>query len=158
MTKLAARLLVAARQLLAAEAPSPADAVKARNLLRLALIQASPKDDQIIMGHIREAYELLGGTDNPKDGLNFTKAGARVAAIPRGDETAYTATQTIHLPDVEVDQDDPSYIYVPLRGYSSVMAVFDQSDECIGWILSERLGYPTVKDWIKATGWIDQGY
>lgn len=71
---------------------------------------------------------------------------------------AYTQNQKIHLPEVEITEDKPEYIYVPLRGHAHVLAVFDKNDECIGWVKSETLGSPSVKDWIKDNNWIDQGY
>jgi hypothetical protein len=75
----------------------------------------------------------------------------------RGD-WAYTANGQIFVPDFEILEDDPSYIYVPLRGYSASLAVFDIKDKCIGWVNSRTLGYESAKDWMRGTKWIDQGY
>ena len=71
---------------------------------------------------------------------------------------AYTATQRIMVPEVEIDTDDPTYVYVPLRWHGYVLAVFNIADECIGFIRSSTLGYDSVKAWIVATNWIDSGY
>lgn len=72
-------------------------------------------------------------------------------------DLAYTAHQTVNLP-VEVTQDRPEYVYVPLRGYCAILAVFDLNDRCIGWINTRTLGYNTAQEWIQATRWVDQGY
>ena len=71
---------------------------------------------------------------------------------------AYTATQRIMVPEVEIPADDPTYVYVPLRGHGYVLAVFNLADECIGFIRSSTLGYDSAKAWIVATNWIDTGY
>lgn len=71
---------------------------------------------------------------------------------------AYTANQRIEIPDIEIDTDDPAYVYVPLRGHGYVLAVFNQADKCIGFIQSKTLGFASVKAWIVATNWIDSGY
>lgn len=73
-------------------------------------------------------------------------------------DVAYTATREIHIPHVKIGVDDPTYVYVPCRGYSATMAVFDTEDKCVGWIHIHTLGYNSVDEWMKATNWIDQGY
>ena len=65
--------------------------------------------------------------------------------------TVYTATGSLWMPENKITEVVPGHTYEPLRGYGSVMAVLDADGTCIGWILSETLGYPTVKDWMQAT-------
>lgn len=57
------------------------------------------------------------------------------------------------LPDVRIDEDDPSYVLHPMRGTSTSLAVFDGDDKCIGWMPVGVLGFDTVKEWIEATGY-----
>jgi hypothetical protein len=71
---------------------------------------------------------------------------------------SYTQNHSIFMPEVKIETHDASYVYVPLRGYCSLLAVFDIQDNCIGWIDTRTLGYETAKDWIVGTNWIDQGY
>ncbi len=40
---------------------------------------------------------------------------------------------------------------MPVYGLASDLAP-------IGWISSEALGFASVRDWMTATKWIDQGY
>jgi len=72
-------------------------------------------------------------------------------------ETVYTQNNRYQMPDVEIKKDDSSYVYVPLRGTSATLAVFDINDKLIGWINTETLGYPDAKSWIAGEKWIDQG-
>ena len=71
---------------------------------------------------------------------------------------SYTQNGTLDIPEVEIKKDNHEYVYVPLRGYSSVLAVMDLSDKCIGYILSETLGYESVKAWMTGAKWVDGGY
>lgn len=71
---------------------------------------------------------------------------------------SYTVNNAIRIPENQVKEDKPEYVYVPLRGYSASLAVFDISDACIGWIDTRTLGYESAAEWIKATKWRDQGY
>lgn len=71
---------------------------------------------------------------------------------------AYTQNRQIFIPDRKITTDDPSYVYVPLRGYCGSLAVFDIDDRCVGWIPIDVLGYPDVKTWMEKTGWRDGGY
>ena len=73
-------------------------------------------------------------------------------------EEAYTISRKILVPDHQILEDKPEYVYVPLRGYSVTLAVFDLMGQCIGWINVDKLGYPNVKTWMQETKWIDQGY
>lgn len=70
----------------------------------------------------------------------------------------YTSNFKVVMPQVEIKEDKPEYVYVPLRGYCAVMAVYSIEDVCIGWIKSAVLGYESVKAWMQATNWRDQGY
>lgn len=70
----------------------------------------------------------------------------------------YTANRRIMIPEIMTTKDDPTYVYVPLRGHAYVLAVFDLEDECIGFIRSSTLGHDSVKAWMAATNWIDGGY
>ena len=73
-------------------------------------------------------------------------------------DMVYTTNKTYSMPECELLIPMPHYVYVPLRGYSSLLAVFDFGDECIGWIATDTLGYPDVKAWMHGTNWIDGGY
>lgn len=73
-------------------------------------------------------------------------------------DDAYTQNGCISIPDREITKDLKGYIYVPLKGYSKTLAVFDEDDVCIGWILAETLGYSSANAWMKDTKWVDQGY
>jgi hypothetical protein len=65
-------------------------------------------------------------------------------------EQVYTEHETVWMPDTRITEPLSRYTYQPLRGYGSILAVFDDG-KCIGFILSETLGYPTVKDWMKGS-------
>jgi hypothetical protein len=54
--------------------------------------------------------------------------------------TCHTQNKSIFLPDIEIKEDKPEYVYVPLRGDSASLAVFNLDDRCIGWINSSNLG------------------
>lgn len=73
-------------------------------------------------------------------------------------DIAYTANKRIELPDIQITRDKFEYNYVPLRGYSACLAVFDIDDKCIGWIDTRTLGYENVKEWMDKTKWVDTGY
>lgn len=70
---------------------------------------------------------------------------------------AYTANREILIPDVE-QEPRQEYIYVPLRGYGYMLAVYALNDTCIGWISCTTLGYESVIEWVTKTNWHDQGY
>lgn len=70
----------------------------------------------------------------------------------------WTANRRIWIPEVKITEDDPTAVYVPLRGCSGSLAVFNLEDVCIGWLPIEVLGFPSVKEWMAATGWRDGGY
>jgi len=76
----------------------------------------------------------------------------------RKGDSAWTANRQIFIPDRQIKRDDPEYVYVPLRGYSASLAVFDLDDRVIGWIDTRTLGYESAKEWMRATNWRDQGY
>lgn len=65
--------------------------------------------------------------------------------------------RAIFMPDVEIKEKELIHLYVPLRGSGFTLAVFEH-DEPIGWIKVETLGYDSVKDWIKAVGWVDSAF
>jgi hypothetical protein len=71
-------------------------------------------------------------------------------------ETVYTTNRSVQMPANRIDVPDPAYVYVPLRGYSASLAVF-QNGRCVGWIDTRKLGYENAKAWVAGTGWIDQG-
>lgn len=64
--------------------------------------------------------------------------------------TEYTGDAPVFVPDVEIKQDDPSYVYAAQRGYSGTLAVFNLEDECIGWIDTRTLGFETARAWMDA--------
>lgn len=71
---------------------------------------------------------------------------------------AYTKNRSIVLPEVRIENDHHTHVYVPLRGYAFQLAVFDHNDVCIGWIQTTTLGYTSVAEWIRETRWVDGGY
>ena len=73
-------------------------------------------------------------------------------------DTMYTLHRSYQVPDVTITVDDPTYIYVPARGYSSRLIVFDINDNAIGTIDTRTLGHENVKAWMAATNWYDGGY
>ena len=64
-------------------------------------------------------------------------------------DIAYTKNRTISIPDIEITQDDSTYVYHPCRGYSATMAVENIDGEIIGWIDSRTLGFNYVEDYMK---------
>lgn len=62
------------------------------------------------------------------------------------------------MPNNEILHDDPSYVFVPLRGLCSILAVFDNDDKLIGWINTRSIGYESAGAWMNGEGWIDHGY
>jgi len=65
------------------------------------------------------------------------------------DETTPTS---IFIPDAEITEDKASYFAVPLRGSGYTLAVYDrEKDKIIGWVGVGRLGYQTVKDFMKSS-------
>lgn len=73
---------------------------------------------------------------------------------------SYTAHNTLYLPETEIKENKPEYIYVPLRGYNHILAVVlgPRPILSLGWILVTTLGFDSVKKWIESTNWVDQGY
>ena len=72
---------------------------------------------------------------------------------------AYTQNKTISLPEVRLYDTKPTYVYVPLRGYGALLAVYDTTTNAYaGWIDVRLLGYETARAWVEGTGWKDQGY
>ena len=69
---------------------------------------------------------------------------------------AYTQNNTIYLPDNRIKEDKSEYVYVPLRGYAYILAVFE-SNKPIGWIEVTDLGCKSAVDWWQKTDWKDQG-
>jgi len=70
----------------------------------------------------------------------------------------YTANHRINVPENRIAIDKSEYVYVPLRGFSAILAVFDINDSCIGWIDTRTLGHESAIEWMQATNWIDGGY
>lgn len=56
----------------------------------------------------------------------------------------------IFVPDIEVIVDITKQNYVPLKGAAFTLAVI-QSGKCVGWCLTETLGFESVKDYVIAT-------
>lgn len=73
-------------------------------------------------------------------------------------EKAYTSNREINIPDIEIKENNTQHVYVPLRGYSASLAVFDIDDNLIGWIDTRTLGFENAKEYMSGTGWRDQGY
>lgn len=76
---------------------------------------------------------------------------------------AYTANRTIMLPDIKLFEVKPHQVCVPLRGYAYTLGVCHKMTVngrvlWAGWILAEDLGHKTVKQWKRATNWVDGGY
>jgi hypothetical protein len=76
--------------------------------------------------------------------------------------TRGTQISTLHgsyyMPEKEITKDHETYIYVPMRGYMSQLAVIDRFNHVIGWIDTRTLGYETAKAWMLGTKWVDRGY
>lgn len=64
----------------------------------------------------------------------------------RKDEV-WTRNGSVFMPDIEVTP-MYHYRYEALKGYAYVLAAF-WHDECIGYVMSEALGYPTAKAWLE---------
>lgn len=73
-------------------------------------------------------------------------------------DLVYTTNKSYLMPDRAIKEINHTHNYVPLRGYFSLLAVFDLDDKCIGWIDTVHLGYPNARAWMDATKWIDTGY
>lgn len=58
------------------------------------------------------------------------------------------------MPDIEIKEDKPEYVYMLMRGHSASLLVLDIDDEPIGWIDTRTLGYESAKEWAKATKYI----
>jgi len=96
-----------------------------------------------------DALRHAGKRGSAKEG----KKGKRVKG-----EWEYTQNRHVFVPDRKITKPSHVFNYVPVRGYSAHLLVFDIHDRCIGWIDTRTLGYENAKEWIKATGWRDQGY
>ena len=79
-------------------------------------------------------------------------------ATVKGFDEANTMHGRYQVPDKEIKVIDPSHVYVPARGYSAGLIVFDLNDHPIGWIDTRTLGYENAKAWMLATMWRDGGY
>jgi hypothetical protein len=62
---------------------------------------------------------------------------------------SYTLNGPVMVPENEIRQPLPGYTYKALRGYGYVLAVFDENQECIGWITIDKLGYKSARDWLE---------
>jgi hypothetical protein len=62
---------------------------------------------------------------------------------------AHTLTESILIPEVKIESHNPAYRYEALRGYSGILAVFEDRI-CIGWIKVEALGFSTAKEWMNS--------
>jgi hypothetical protein len=58
-------------------------------------------------------------------------------------------------PDVDLKTPEPGYIYMPTRGFSDSLTVFDSGGRCVGWIGARTLGYESVRDWMDDHQWQD---
>ncbi len=54
----------------------------------------------------------------------------------------------IALPDEQISITKQEHTYKAMNGYGHTLAVFE-NNKPIGWISSEKLGYESVKDWMK---------
>lgn len=73
---------------------------------------------------------------------------------------SWTTHHRVYVPERRITTRDSRHVYVPLRGYSSHLAVFvrqGREHKCIGWIDTRTLGHETAKAWMAATDWKDQG-
>jgi len=86
--------------------------------------------------------------------------GGEAPATPR--TTRGTWVHTLHgqyyMPEREIKKEHDTYVYVPMRGYMSQLAVFDKFDHVIGWINTRVLGYGSAKEWMTGVKWKDGGY
>lgn len=55
----------------------------------------------------------------------------------------------VFVPETKITQNKSEYVYHPLRGYCSLLAVFDINDKCIGWIDTRTLGCEDAKEWME---------
>lgn len=66
--------------------------------------------------------------------------------------SSFNTRGEIWYPDTEITVPRSNYRYEPLRGYGSIMAVYDEkADKYVGWIKAETLGFPGahgVKNWM----------
>lgn len=53
-------------------------------------------------------------------------------------------------PDKEVGTLQSTWLYMPTRGSSHTMTVFTEKGRCLGYVVIERLGFPSVKAWMVA--------
>lgn len=74
--------------------------------------------------------------------------------MPQRGEWARSGKREIFVPDVQIQNDDPTYAYLPLNGYSASLAVFDVDDNVIGWIDTRTLGYESAREWMVANKYI----
>ena len=71
--------------------------------------------------------------------------------------TAYTEHNTIQVPDNEIKEVLSGHIVIPIRGWGYQCVVMD-GETVLGWIDCKTLGYQTVKHWMSATDYQDQGH
>jgi len=72
-------------------------------------------------------------------------------------DIVHTQNNSYFCPNIKIRRLEPNYTIVPLRGYASNVAVFNSDKKCIGWMHVDDLGFHSVIEWIKATGWKDMG-
>lgn len=63
---------------------------------------------------------------------------------------AYTQHHQIIIPDIQIKEEKAFHRYVATRGYAYTMAVFNLSGSCVGWILSETLGFDNVAQYLMS--------
>lgn len=56
----------------------------------------------------------------------------------------------VFIPDVEIEEDDGSYTFSAVRGYSASLAVFGIDDQCVGWIDTRTLGFETARTYLDS--------
>ena len=72
-------------------------------------------------------------------------------ASPKSTIVVYTQKGASYVcPDKEIKKPNSSYVYVPTRGFSGSLTVFNKSNRCVGWIDTRSLGFPNAKAWMAA--------
>lgn len=59
--------------------------------------------------------------------------------------------RVLDVPETEILEPKPEYLYLPMSGFAYVAAVEDKGI-CIGYIRCGTLGFPSVKDYFAKHG------
>lgn len=76
-----------------------------------------------------------------------------------GTTYCYTKNSYVMVPHVEFQNTPEGCTLVPICGYTWFLAVAEKATKkFLGYVDTKTLGYKNALEWVKMTGWKDEGY